>query len=79
MVIMAQLGCFIPAASCRLTPVDRVFTRLGASDRILSGKFYFYFLKVLKQSRFVRMLLQTSIDNGISLFCLKAASELKNC
>ena len=30
---------------CRLTPVDRVFTRLGASDRIMAGKneklFYF--------------------------------------
>ena len=38
MVIMAQLGCFVPADQCRLTPVDRVFTRLGARDNILSGK-----------------------------------------
>ena len=30
-------GCFVPAEKCRLTPVDRVFTRLGAQDRILSG------------------------------------------
>ena len=30
-------GCFVPAETCRLTPVDRVFTRLGASDRIMSG------------------------------------------
>lgn len=36
-VILAQLGCFVPAESLRLTPVDRVFTRLGASDRIMSG------------------------------------------
>uniref|UniRef100_S4RVU6 DNA mismatch repair protein n=1 Tax=Petromyzon marinus TaxID=7757 RepID=S4RVU6_PETMA len=35
-VIMAQLGCYVPAEACRLTPVDRVFTRLGASDRIMS-------------------------------------------
>ena len=36
--IMAQMGCYVPAEKCRLTPVDRVFTRLGASDRIMSGK-----------------------------------------
>ncbi|XP_077191229.1 DNA mismatch repair protein Msh6 isoform X3 [Paroedura picta] len=42
LVIMAQLGFFVPAESCRLTPVDRVFTRLGASDRILSGESTFF-------------------------------------
>lgn len=36
-VILAQLGCFVPAERLRFTPVDRVFTRLGASDRIMSG------------------------------------------
>ena len=30
-------GCYVPASKCRLTPVDRVFTRLGASDRIMAG------------------------------------------
>lgn len=39
LVIMAQLGCYVPAEVCRLTPIDRVFTRLGASDRIMSGEF----------------------------------------
>lgn len=34
---MAQLGCYVPAEGLRFTPVDRVFTRLGASDRIMSG------------------------------------------
>nr|XP_006822603.1 PREDICTED: DNA mismatch repair protein Msh6-like [Saccoglossus kowalevskii] len=42
LVIMAQLGCHVPAESCKLTPVDRVFTRLGASDRIMSGESTFY-------------------------------------
>ncbi|XP_044284717.1 DNA mismatch repair protein Msh6 isoform X2 [Varanus komodoensis] len=42
LVIMAQLGCFVPAESCTLTPVDRVFTRLGASDRIMSGESTFF-------------------------------------
>lgn len=36
-VILAQLGCFVPAERLRFTPVDRVFTRLGAADRIMSG------------------------------------------
>ena len=29
----------MPAEKCRLTPVDRVFTRLGASDRIMAGMY----------------------------------------
>lgn len=41
-VILAQIGCFVPADSCALTPVDRIFTRLGASDRILQGQSTFY-------------------------------------
>jgi DNA mismatch repair protein MSH6 len=41
-VIMAQLGCFVPASSCRLTPVDRIFTRVGASDRILAAQSTFF-------------------------------------
>ena len=32
------MGCHVAAASARLTPVDRVFTRLGASDRIMAGE-----------------------------------------
>lgn len=36
-IILAQLGCYVPAERLRFTPVDRVFTRLGASDRIMAG------------------------------------------
>lgn len=32
-----QAGCYVPAARCRLSPVDQIFSRLGASDRIMSG------------------------------------------
>jgi len=35
-------GCHVPASSCQLTPVDRVFTRLGASDDIMAGESTFY-------------------------------------
>jgi DNA mismatch repair protein MSH6 len=31
--ILAQIGTFVPAEHCELTPFDRIFTRLGASDR----------------------------------------------
>lgn len=31
-------GCNVPADECVLSPVDRIFTRLGASDRILCGE-----------------------------------------
>lgn len=41
-VILAQMGCKVPAQSCRMTPVDRIFTRVGASDRILSGQSTFF-------------------------------------
>ena len=42
LVILAQMGTFVPATKMILTPVDRIFTRLGASDDLLSGKSTFY-------------------------------------
>lgn len=44
LAVMAQMGCYVPAEVCRLTPIDRVFTRLGASDRIMSGEFFVFHL-----------------------------------
>lgn len=41
-IILAQLGCYVPAERLRFTPVDRVFTRLGASDRIMAGESTFF-------------------------------------
>src|SRR6184192_4959746 len=37
-VIMAQMGCFVPARAARMTVVDRVFTRIGASDNLARGR-----------------------------------------
>ncbi|TMS36353.1 hypothetical protein L596_003539 [Steinernema carpocapsae] len=42
LIVLAQMGCLVPALTMRFTPVDRVFTRIGASDRILSGQSTFY-------------------------------------
>ncbi|XP_071959516.1 DNA mismatch repair protein Msh6-like [Antedon mediterranea] len=41
-VVIAQLGCYVPAEACTLTPVDRIFTRLGASDNIMAGESTFF-------------------------------------
>jgi DNA mismatch repair protein MutS len=37
-VILACMGSFIPARSARIGPVDRIFTRIGASDDLASGR-----------------------------------------
>ena len=38
LVIMAQSGCFVPAERMRLGLVDRIFTRIGASDNVARGR-----------------------------------------
>lgn len=37
-VLLAHTGCFVPAASARVGPVDRIFTRIGSSDDLASGR-----------------------------------------
>jgi len=38
LVLMAQMGCFVPADSLRLGLVDRIYTRIGASDNVARGR-----------------------------------------
>ena len=42
LVILAQLGAFVPARSMSLGVVDRIFTRIGAGDDLASGQSTFY-------------------------------------
>ena len=37
-VLMAQMGSFVPAAYARIGVVDRIFTRIGASDDLSAGQ-----------------------------------------
>ncbi len=38
LVILAQMGCFVPAQRMRLGVVDRIYTRIGASDNVAEGR-----------------------------------------
>ncbi|SKB74476.1 DNA mismatch repair protein MutS [Parapedobacter luteus] len=37
-VLMAQMGCFVPATEARIGLIDKIFTRVGASDNLSSGE-----------------------------------------
>lgn len=37
-IVLAQVGAFVPATELRLTPVDRIFTRIGAYDNVIESQ-----------------------------------------
>ncbi len=62
-VIMAQIGCFVPAKTCRMPVFDKIFTRIGASDDILSGQSTF-----MVEMNEANRALQEATENSLILF-----------
>ena len=72
-VLMAQMGSFVPARSARLGLVDRVFTRIGASDDLASGQSTFMVemaevASILKYATSRSLLILDEIGRGTSTY-----------
>ncbi len=72
-VIMAQMGSFVPARSARIGLVDRVFTRIGASDDLASGQSTFMVemaevANILKYATAKSLLILDEIGRGTSTY-----------
>ena len=73
LVLMTQIGAFIPAKEASICPVDRIFTRIGASDDILTGQSTFMVemkevAYILKHATMNSLLIFDEIGRGTSTF-----------
>lgn len=62
-VIMAQIGCFVPAKSANVMAFDQIFTRIGASDDLVSGQSTF--MVEMNETNYA---LQKATENSLLIF-----------
>ena len=62
-VIMAQIGCFVPCTSAKLPIFDKIFTRIGASDNLVSGESTF-----MVEMKEANIAIQDATENSLVLF-----------
>lgn len=72
-ILMAQMGSFVPASSARIGLVDRIFTRIGAQDEIHSGQSTFMVemietANILHHATYHSLLILDEIGRGTSTY-----------
>jgi len=72
-VLMAHIGCYVPAEKAMIGPVDRIFTRIGASDDLASGRSTFMVemteaANILNNATDKSLVLMDEIGRGTSTF-----------
>jgi DNA mismatch repair protein MutS len=72
-VILAHIGCFVPAERAMLGPIDRIFTRIGASDDLAGGRSTFMLemtetANILNNATDRSLVLMDEVGRGTSTF-----------